>query len=200
MDKIGQDSSQHQFFPWSTKFRRGQALPHSVTCPISLLLIVMRFTKLFLLHQINLVDWIRCLHGYWRRICQYLFLLSFLFATRLSKLVLFLQRWKMPLWRHFLKSQHLTKTRFKNYRPISNTAFLSKIIEKAAIHRVNKHMVKNNLQPFQSAYKSNSSTETALLKVKSDIMSALDNQQSVFLVLLDLSAAFDTIDHSILLN
>ena len=62
-------------------------------------------------------------------------------------------------------------------------------------------MVKNNLlQPFQSAYRSNSSTETALLKVKSDIMSALDNQQAVFLVLLDLSAAFDTIDHSILLN
>ena len=52
----------------------------------------------------------------------------------------------------------------------------------------------------QTAYKSNSSTETALLKVKSDIMSALDNQQAVFLVLLDLSAAFDTIDHSILLN
>ena len=100
-----------------------------------------------------------------------------------------------------LKKPTLDKDTLKNYRPISNTAFLSKIIEKAAIHRVNKHMVKNNLlQPFQSAYKSNSSTETALLKVKSDIMSALDNQQAVFLVLLDLSAAFDTIDHSILLN
>ena len=53
---------------------------------------------------------------------------------------------------------------------------------------------------FQSAYKVAHSTETALLKVQSDIFNAIDEQESVLLLLLDLSAAFDTVDHVILLN
>jgi len=100
-----------------------------------------------------------------------------------------------------LKKLGLDSNNFKNYRPVSNTAFLSKLIERSALCSVSNHIQHNNLsQVYQSAYRSGHSTETALLRVKSDILSAIDNQRAVFLVLLDLSAAFDTIDHDCLLN
>ena len=56
------------------------------------------------------------------------------------------------------------------------------------------------MEAHQSAYCSSHSMETALLKVKTDIIQALDNQEVACLILLDLSAVFDTIDHDILLN
>ena len=56
------------------------------------------------------------------------------------------------------------------------------------------------VEPLQSAYKPHHSTETALLKVQSDILMALDRRHCVYLVLLDLSAAFDTIDHQVFLR
>ena len=55
-------------------------------------------------------------------------------------------------------------------------------------------------EPHQSAYRSAHSTETALVRVSSAIVSALDRREGVFLVLLDLSAAFDTIDRELMLN
>lgn len=71
-------------------------------------------------------------------------------------------------------------------------AFLSKVIEKAAILPLNEHLSKNDLQePFQSAYKCLHSTETALLKVQNDILTALDKRNPVVLLLLDLSSAFE---------
>ena len=57
-----------------------------------------------------------------------------------------------------------------------------------------------NTKPLQSAYKRNHNTETALLKVKADILQAMDNQRVVCLILLDLSAAFDMVNHQLLLN
>ena len=57
-----------------------------------------------------------------------------------------------------------------------------------------------NTEPLQSAYKKNHSTETALLKVKADILQAMDNQRVVCLILLDLSTVFDTFNHQLLLN
>ena len=56
------------------------------------------------------------------------------------------------------------------------------------------------MEPMQSAYRAGHSTETALIKVKADILNAIDNKEVVCLVLLDLSTAFDTVDHLILLE
>ena len=89
---------------------------------------------------------------------------------------------------------------FKNIRPASNLSFVSKVIEKVIAAQLLQHMKENNLlDKMLSAYKSGHSTETALLRVHNDIMMAVDKGKHVFLVLLDLSAAFDTVDHEILL-
>lgn len=55
-------------------------------------------------------------------------------------------------------------------------------------------------EPMQSAYRSHHSTETALVRVCNDILCAVDERKAVILILLDLSAAFDTIDHEILID
>ncbi|KAK3782377.1 hypothetical protein RRG08_027924 [Elysia crispata] len=88
----------------------------------------------------------------------------------------------------------------KNYRPVSNIPIISKLIEKIVSSRILQHLAFNNLHTnFQSAYKKHHSTESALLRVANDILRYIDNKKSVLLILLDLSAAFDTIDHDILL-
>ena len=64
-----------------------------------------------------------------------------------------------------------------------------------------EYMSLNDLhEPLQSAYKPGHSTETAILRVNNNIDHALGNRKGVLLVLLDLSAAFDMVDHSILLR
>ena len=88
-----------------------------------------------------------------------------------------------------------------NYRPISNTPFLDKLLEKVALTQLNVHIEDNDLHStYQSGYKKNHSCETALLKMTNDTMTSIENNNMVSLVLLDLSAAFDTIDHDILVN
>ena len=80
-----------------------------------------------------------------------------------------------------------------NFRPVSNLPYASKMIERAVANQIVEHMKRNNLfEPLQSAYKERHSTETALLKVQNDLLLAMDNQRVSILVLLDLSAAFDT--------
>ena len=67
--------------------------------------------------------------------------------------------------------------------------------------RLNHHLMVNNLQePFQSAYRLNHSTETVMLRVQNDIIRALGDNKVVLLVLIDLSAAFDMVNHKRLLN
>ena len=56
------------------------------------------------------------------------------------------------------------------------------------------------MEPFQSAYRQGYSTETALLWVKTDILDVIDRKEVTCLVMLDLSAPFDTISHKLLLN
>ena len=100
-----------------------------------------------------------------------------------------------------LKKSSLDNENLKNYRPVSNLPYLGKCIEKVAIKQMEDHLSENNLhEPLQSAYKTYHSTETALVKVTNDILLALDKRQCVYLVLLDLSAAFDTIDHQVFLT
>ncbi len=89
----------------------------------------------------------------------------------------------------------------KNYRPVSNLQFISKILEKLIMHRLDEHLNTQNLHdPMQSAYKSNFSTETALMRLNFDILRHMDVGQCTILAALDLSAAFDTINHSLLLS
>ena len=89
----------------------------------------------------------------------------------------------------------------KNLRPISNLQFVSKITERAVLDQVYSHMTDIELFPLlQSAYRKGHSTETALLRVVNDILSSMNKQHVSILVLLDLSAAFDTVDHAILLR
>ena len=90
---------------------------------------------------------------------------------------------------------------FPNFRPISNLSFLSKILERGVCRELMCHAdFTGHLEPLQSAYRSSHSCETALLKVKTDILSAIENQEVVCLIMLDLSATFDTISHDLLLN
>ena len=84
---------------------------------------------------------------------------------------------------------------------MSNLSFLSKILEKVVLRQLSNHLLTSNLfYSHQSAYRAGHSTETALLKIVNDLLSALDEDKVSLLSLLDLSAAFDTIDHSILLS
>ena len=100
-----------------------------------------------------------------------------------------------------LKKQNLDSESFKNYRPVSNLPFLSKVIEKVMACRLLEHMKENHLlDTLQSAYKKAHSTETALLRVQNDILTSIDQKRGTFLILLDLSADFDTVDHDLLLS
>ena len=90
---------------------------------------------------------------------------------------------------------------FKNYWPITNLPFLSKVLEKCALSQMYSYLLQNDLFPAsQSAYRKDNSTETALLRITNDILQATDKHEDTILVLLDLSEAFDTIDHEVLLN
>ena len=100
-----------------------------------------------------------------------------------------------------LKKATLDPTILGNYRPISNLPFISKVLERAVNERMVVHLQTNSHVPeHQSAYRRSHSTETALLKVTSDALLAADQGKLTLLGMLDLSAAFDCVDHDILLR
>ena len=90
---------------------------------------------------------------------------------------------------------------FSYFPSVSNLMFTSKLIEKAVAHQLTSYILKNYLgEVFLSTYKKLHSTETALFRVQNYILRTIDSCRSVILVLSDVSAAFDTVDHSILLK
>ena len=100
-----------------------------------------------------------------------------------------------------LKKSGADCEQLKNFRPVSNLKFISELMENCVAVRLNQYLNDNCLlEEFQSAYKIAHSTETALLKIQSDILMSLDNGKAVVLVFLDMSAAFDTVNHKILLS
>ena len=100
-----------------------------------------------------------------------------------------------------LKKFTLDKDQLSNYRLISNLSLISKIIERVVKSRLTDHLTSNKLlNPHQSAYCKHHSTETALLYIHDHLINAIGSQELSCLCLLDLSAAFDTINHSILLT
>ena len=101
---------------------------------------------------------------------------------------------KAALVTPLLKKPSLDKDVMKNFRPVSNLPFISKLTERVVLNRLFDNVSRNNLQEkFQSAYKPNHSTETALMRIQNDILMTLDNKRGVLLFLLDLTAAFDTV-------
>ncbi len=100
-----------------------------------------------------------------------------------------------------LKKQNLDVSDLGNFRPISNLPFNSKILERVVFTHLHSFLEFNSLyETFQSGFRKLHSTESALLKVTNDIMLATDNGSAVALVLLDLSSAFDMVDHTILIS
>ena len=88
-----------------------------------------------------------------------------------------------------------------NNRHVSNLPYLSKPIDRIVVARLSAHMSECNLcVPNQSAYNANHSVETALVCIQNDILRAMDNQNIVIMLLLDLLAAFDTVNHNSLLH
>ena len=111
------------------------------------------------------------------------------------------QQFKQALVTPLLKKPGLDSTDMKNFRPVSNLPFISKILEKVVLTQLRNHLSSNNLLEIcQSAYRKVHSTETAVLSVLDSLLVSADERLVSLVALLDLSAAFDTLDHTILLQ
>ena len=108
---------------------------------------------------------------------------------------------KVAQIRPLLKKPNLNKEEMKNYRPVSNLSLLSKTLERVVLMQLSSFLIENNLHDqYQSAFRANHSVESATLKIQNDLLQAMDKGKVSLLVLLDLSAAFDTVDHATLFN
>ena len=102
---------------------------------------------------------------------------------------------KESVIRPLLKKAGLDIDNLNSYRPVHNLVFISKLMEKVVNKQFNEHLVKNNLDlKYQHGYKKHHSTETLILRVIDDILIGFENNSATVMILLDLSAAFDTVD------
>ena len=108
---------------------------------------------------------------------------------------------KIAVIKPLLKKPSLDPNVCKNFRPVSNLPYISKLAERVVADQLTSHLEHHNLlDKFQSAYRPRHSCETALLRLLNDLLCTADAGNLTLLVLLDLSAAFDVIDHSTLLT
>ena len=113
---------------------------------------------------------------------------------------IFPMEWKIAIIILLLKKLGLTLVH-RNYRPLSNLPFLSKVVEKVVIDQFRKHCDNHRMIPdYHSAYHADYSCETTLLKIMNDILWAMERQDITALIAIDLSAAFDTVDHDVLID
>ena len=107
---------------------------------------------------------------------------------------------KEALLRPLLKKSNLDLS-FKHYPPVSNLSYISRLIKQAVCSQLMNYTKEmGNLEELQSAYRAGHSMESTLFKVKTDILNSMDKQKVTCLILLSLSAAFDTVSYDLLLN
>ena len=100
-----------------------------------------------------------------------------------------------------LKKPHLYSLSTSNYRPISNLPIHSKILERIIYSQLITYLTTNKIYNiFQSAYLPNKSTKSALTLITSDLLSCLNNNRGTLLFLLDISSAFNSLDHNVLIH
>ena len=108
---------------------------------------------------------------------------------------------KCAIVRATLKKPNLDSDILNNYRPISNLSFLSKVLEKCVHQQLTNYISNSNLfAKYQSGYRKGHSCDTAVLKIQNDTLMMIDNRSHAVLMMLDLSAAFDTVNHAVLIK
>ena len=112
----------------------------------------------------------------------------------------FIDDWKYPIVHPLIKKLEIGCIR-KKYRPVSNLQFISKIVECAMLREIIDHCDQKNLHPdYQSAYRKLHGCEMAVIKLLNEILWDMENKRIVILICIDLSVAFDTVDHTVLLQ
>jgi exonuclease III len=122
-------------------------------------------------------------------------------ANESLRLGIFPSEYKKAVVKPTFKGHGADKDSRASYRPVSNLSFMSKLLEKIANTQFGEHLEAQNLHcAAQSGYRPKHSCETLMVKMFDDILSCMEQKNTVVLLLLDLSAAFDTIDHGLLLK
>ena len=130
-------------------------------------------------------SWVTCYRSYNHLLCNSSLTSGFLPGSQ-----------KRAIVEPALKKHGLDPDVLNNYRPISNLSYLSKILEKLVSMHFISYLNKHDLLPVhQSGFRAGHSTETVLVRLLSDAFSAVDSGDVTLLALLDVSAAFDSVDH-----